>query len=274
MRIYTDEQLDWLRQQLLVPLDEITTGFNAHSGTSRSPASIQSAYKNHGICRGRKAPGKGNGTPSVYTPERVAWLRENYPLMPVAELTVAYNAAFGCSHTVNQIKSACGRYGARAGRTSRFEKGIRPWNTGTKGTGVCKPNCGNFKPGNLPHNHRPLWSERVCSKDNYIYISVPETNPYTGFPTRFKQKHVWIWEQVNGPVPKKHAIIFVDGDLRNFDIDNLLCIHRKVLLLLNLHDYKHAPAEVKPSILALARLEAEAGIRTVRAAKAGRKRKD
>jgi hypothetical protein len=131
----------------------------------------------------------------------------------------------------------------------------------------------SFKKGQLPHNHQPLWSERICSKDGYIYISVPETNPHTGFPTRYKQKHVWIWEQINGPVPKGCCIIFEDSDIYNLAIENLLCVHRNLLLILNLHNYKTAPAELKPSIMALARLEHEAGIRTIHRGP-GRKRKE
>ena len=122
-------------------------------------------------------------------------------------------------------------------------------------------NATSFKKGNRPHNHKPLWSERV-GKDGYIEMSVPERNPYTGFPTRFKHKHLWIWEQANGLKPKGTAVIFKDGDNRNLAIDNLLLVTRAELLTMNLHGYKDQPDELKPSVLALAKVEAKAGIRT------------
>jgi hypothetical protein len=57
-------------------------------------------------------------------------------------------------------------------------------------------------------------------------------------------------------------VIFKDGNIRNFDLDNLLLVTRAELLTMNLHDYKNQPEELKPSVLALARVEAKAGFRT------------
>lgn len=259
---YTFEQIDFLKERRLLPLKELTNLFNARFETTKPVDCIQAVFKNRGIKRVRVSPGKGNGALLVYTPEKLAWLKENYPLMSVKELAAAFNAFFEAHHTVDAIKATLGRNGMVCGRSGLFESGNKPWNTGTKGQGLTGANTTSFKKGHVPANHKPLWSERVCSKDGYVYISIPEQNPYTGFSTRYKQKHVWLWEQVNGPTPKGSAIIFRDGDIRNFDQANLLCITRKELLVLNSHNYKTAPAELKPSILALARVEAEAGIRT------------
>ena len=194
-----------------------------------------------------------------YTAEQIEWLRENYLLMMVVELTTAFNQHYGQHRAVNAIKSTLTRYGFKSGRNSRYVKGGTSWNKGKKG--IWLPNSGNYQKGNLPHNHTALWSERI-SKDGYIEMSVPEPNPYTGFPTRYKHKHVWLWEQANGKKPKGTAVIFADGNNRNFDQDNLLLVTRAELLAMNQHNYKDQPAELKPSILALAKLEAKAGFRT------------
>lgn len=42
-----------------------------------------------------------------------------------------------------------------------------------------------------------------------------------------------IWEEINGPVPDGHVIIFGDSDKQNFDIHNLLLISRKQLVRMN-----------------------------------------
>ena len=118
----------------------------------------------------------------------------------------------------------------------------------------------SFKKGNTPHNHKPLWSERV-SKDGYIEISVPEKSR-SGFCSRFKSKHTWIWEKNNGPTPQGHVVIFKDGNNRNFEPDNLIMVTRAELLVLNSHNYKNQPEEIKPTILALAKLETSASFRT------------
>lgn len=198
-------------------------------------------------------------TGAPYTQEQLDWLRENYLLMNVPALTAAFNERYGQSRTNDAIKGLLFRKGICSGRTGRFKKGLEVWNKGKKG--YMGANATSFKPGNLPHNHQPLWTERV-SKDGYIEMSVPERNPYTGFPTRYKHKHVWLWEQANGKKPRGTAVIFRDGNNRNFDLDNLLLVTRAELLVMNLHDYKNQPDELKPSVLALARVEVKAGIRT------------
>ena len=270
---YTTEQIEFLCERQLNPLPEIVEQFNSHFGVQKSSSALHSFFGNHGIERVRQPPkGKGTGTASIYTPDRVEWLRENYPVMETLKLAEAFNSRFGTTLGPIAIKAALGRFGIQSGRDGRIKKDSVSWNKGKKG--YMGANATSFKKGQLPHNHQPLWSERICSKDGYIYISVPEPNPYTGFSTRYVQKHVWIWTQINGPVPKDHAIIFVDSDIYNLDLENLLCIHRNVLLNLNLRDYKNQPAELKPSILALAQLEAKAGIRTTgRVPGAGRKKK-
>jgi len=194
-----------------------------------------------------------------YLPEHIAWLNKNYPLMSRKEITVAFNQHFKLDRPFNSVVACIKNHHITSGKDCRFKKGCKPWNKGVNG--YIGANKTSFKKGNLPHNHKPLWSERE-NKDGYIEMSVPETNPYTGFHTRFKCKHVWLWEQENGPTPDGCAIIFKDGDNRNFDLSNLEHVTRGELLAMNLHGYKKQPEEIKPTVLALARLEAKAGFRT------------
>lgn len=195
----------------------------------------------------------------VYTPEEAKFLKDNHIGRSRAELAALFKVEFSREITLKQVKSFVGNRGLNSGLTGRFPKGQTPWNLDKKG--YMGANATSFKKGNFPHNHQPLWTERV-GKNGYLEMSVPERNPYTGFPTRYKHKHVWIWEQAHGKKPKGTAVIFKDGDNRNFDPGNLLLVARAELLAMNLHDYKNQPAELKPSVLALAKVEAKAGIRT------------
>lgn len=140
-------------------------------------------------------------------------------------------------------------------RTGRFKKGNKPWNAGTKGQGLTGANAGSFKKGNVPPNRKPLYSERICPKDGFILIKIPERDPHTGFPTRYKHKHVYIWEQANGPVPAGMVVVFRDSDKLNIEPDNLMLVSRAELLRLNRRGYKDTPDELKPSVLALSKLE-------------------
>lgn len=69
------------------------------------------------------------------------------------------------------------------------------------------------------------------------------------------QKHVHVWEQTHGPVPDGMVVVFRDGDKLNINPQNLMIVSRAELLRLNKRGYKNAPADLKPSILALAKLE-------------------
>lgn len=194
-----------------------------------------------------------------WTPEQIAWLRDAYLVMDRNRLRVAFNDRFGCHVSASQLKGAMGNHNIRQyARTGRREPGTEPWNKGK--SGYMGPNVTSFRKGNRPHNTRRLWHERV-GKDGIVELQVPERNPYTGYPSRYKPKHVWIWEQEHGPRPKGCAIIFLDGDNRNFAPDNLTLVTRRELLVLNQRGYKAAPERVKPTILALARMEAKAGIK-------------
>jgi hypothetical protein len=195
-----------------------------------------------------------------WTQEQIDFLRHNYPKMPISELTDSFNNKFCVSLSKERIKGAMSRHKIRSGRNGCFSKGQTPWNLGK--TGYMGANATSFKRGNVPHNKRHLWAERL-GKDGYIEMNVPETNPYTGYPMRYKHKHRWLWECENGPVPKGHAVIFKDGNIRNFNSENLILVSRTELLIMNLHGYKNMPDEIKPTVLALAKLEADAGFRTM-----------
>ena len=175
------------------------------------------------------------------------------------EITIAFNQYFNLDRPYASIVACLKNNSITSGKDCRFLKGHKPWNKGKKG--YMGANRTSFKKGHLPHNHRPLWSERV-SKDGYIEISVPEKNPYTGFKTRFKHKHIWLWEQVHGKVPDGYVVIFKDGNVRNFEPTNFELVTRATLLSMNQQGYKTQPDELKPSVLALAKLEAKAGFRT------------
>ena len=59
----------------------------------------------------------------------------------------------------------------------------------------------------------PVGSERF---DHFKYIWIKVGSPHGWLP-----KHHLIWEAANGPIPVDHMIIFIDGDKRNFRLDNL-----------------------------------------------------
>lgn len=124
----------------------------------------------------------------------------------------------------------------------QFVKGITPWNKGLKGSreawnkGLTNvtghhPNTRKtqFKKGFTPHNHRPIGSER--ESDGYLYRKVSDNrNPPKA---DWKMVHVLLWEEHHGKVPKKHTVVFKDGNRKNITIDNLELVSRAELMRRN-----------------------------------------
>lgn len=270
-RIYTNDMIDFLRLGSAVSLAAVTCEFNARFEMDKTNKQIHCICCNHGIKRTRVKLGRGNGKARIYTAKMIQFLCEHYAVMSITDLLPLFNEKFGLQRTHDQIKTILNNYGIKSGRTGYYEKGQMAWNHGVKG--YMGANATSFKKGQVPPNRTRLWTERIDSKDGFILINIPETNPYTGFPTRYKHKHVWLWEYHNGPAPKGSVVSFMDGNRLNVVIDNLMLLSREELLQLNLHNYADQPAEVKPTILAMVRMNAKAGIRGIRAAGSGRRKK-
>lgn len=178
-------------------------------------------------------------------------------------LHAAFIAAFGRHDVkVDDIKSLCTRKGWATGRTGCFEKGFVPVNKGKAcppGKGGRHPNARKtqFKKGDRPHTYRGPGHERV-DDDGYVWLIVAETNPHTGAPTRPVMKHKWLWEQVNGPLPQGFALKSLDGNRQNTDPLNWTPVPRAMLPRLGGRygrGYDGAPDELKPTIMAVAKLE-------------------
>ena len=253
---YTTQQIEFLRTTYLsMKIRDLTQVFNKQFGMSKTEMQIKSTLKNHKIKCGRKPKDRLKPRFLLYTEDQAQFIRDNYTGRSIKEMTLIFNERFGTDKTWQQIKTFVHNRGITSGRTGRFHRGHKPWNAGTRGQGLTGPNPGSFKEGNVPPNRKPLGSERICSKDGFISIKIAERDPYTGFPTRYKHKHAHIWEQANGPVPKGKVVAFIDSDKTNCEPENLMLISRAELLKLNRHGYKDAPDKLKPSILALAKLQ-------------------
>jgi hypothetical protein len=187
-----------------------------------------------------------------YTKEQLSFLKKKYKTNSLKELTALFNQKFVQTRTTGSIKGILQRNNFTSGRTGRFQQNGKPWNKGTKG--CCIPNKTSFKKGNVPHNAKPLYSERI-RKNGYIEISVPEKNRHTGYPSRYIHKHVWIWKQANGQVPDGYVVSFLDGDITNIVLENLTLLSREELLWLNKNEYaKYEDPEIRKTMRLMARV--------------------
>lgn len=184
---------------------------------------------------GRPLGVENKGPRHIWSDEEKQYLAEITPGRGYKEIQSMMSCKFGFDYTHHQIKGAITRNKLNTGRTGRFEKGHATWNKGTKG--LTKANVTSFKKGQKPHNYKPLGSERI-TKDGYCEIKVSDTG------RRWRPKHVLIYEKHHGKVPKGSAVIFLDGDKRNFDIDNLYLVTRSQLAMLNKNSLIQKDAEL------------------------------
>lgn len=120
-------------------------------------------------------------------------------------------------------------------REHRFQKGLVPWNKGTKGVVGVHEACRatQFKPGErrgvAVKLYQPIGTERV-SKDGYLERKVNDDMP---LQKRWRAVHLVVWEAANGLLPKGHAVTFKDGNKRNLALENLELVSRADLMRRN-----------------------------------------
>lgn len=148
------------------------------------------------------------------------------------------------------------RRGDNVGAAHRFPKGHAPANKGLRRPGWAPGRMKEtqFKQGQRGSNWKPIGSERLV--DGYCYTKVSDVRraPWT---VNWKPTHVLRWEALHGPLTRGMCLKSLDGNKENTDPSNWELIPRLLLLRLNRsrHKYETAPAELKPAILAIAKLE-------------------
>lgn len=207
---------------------------------------------------------KGRWIP--YTAAELAWLEANCTLS-----IRAYRAAFVGAFQRPEITEANlhalrKRKGWRTGRTGYFAKGHETHNKGKPfPVAANHPNCKRtqFRKGErrgvAVKLYQPIGTIRV-TKDGYLSQKVNDGMP---LQARWRLLHLVKWEAINGPLPKGHALKCLDGNVKNTEPANWTLIPRAILPRLASGNgrgkkklaYDEAPPELKPVILAVARLE-------------------
>jgi hypothetical protein len=174
----------------------------------------------------------------------VALLREFYPWVKTAiiagelgrSVSSVYDKADNMGLKKNPIYLAskeAQRQRIVANRNTRFQPGQSPWNKGMKGLDI-GGKATRFKPGNRPHTWQPIGHTRT-TKDDYLQRKMADT----GCTRRdYVPIHHLVWRMHGGTIPRGHALVFRDGNARNFDINNLELVTRAELMRRNsVHRY-------------------------------------
>lgn len=194
-----------------------------------------------------------------YTEVELAWIKSHCKL-PRAKAHAKFCKKFGRTDVSrDNYKSLCNRNGWLTGRTGQFDPGQVPANKGKKMPFNENSAKTQFKKGQVSHTYRGPGHERICKKDGYVILIVAETNPWTGAATRPVLKHRWLWEKLNGPLPKGHCLKSIDGDKTNTDPANWVAVPRALLPRLSggrwYKPYEAYDPEVRPVVLTIAMLD-------------------
>lgn len=224
-------------------------------------------------------------------PIDVEWLKERYPVMTdIYELLDEHERKFGWRPTKTAVYVKAGKLGIRKrpvkGRGDKCERMVK-WSKEPEmtawmlehdhgqrvdalseefrerfGFGLVRAQVNLFRAAHGTQTRRsrrggrprvPVGTERT-SKDGYVVIKVREEATVPMSKDNWKLKHVWVWEQANGPLPEGHVVYFADGDKTNFDPENLVAIPRRLVGVLNSLEVKWHDAESLKVAVAMAEL--------------------
>lgn len=261
MKRYPKEVKDFILQNVTgTTTKDLVKLVNDKYGTNFTESKMRSYKKNNNLKSGTPL-GLPAGRPTKQYPEEIKkFITENHIGVGSKGMAELLNKTFNTNYTAKQMKSYYGNHNINSGLDGRLKKGNKPWNRGLKGvvTGGLQT---QFKKGHMPHNYVPVGSERIRTlrtnrkaKDDYIDVKIAD-------PNKWKAKHILIWEQHNGPVPRGHAVIFGDGNNRNFGPNNLILVSRKQLAMLNKHQLIQNDADLTKTAVIITDLMLKVGQR-------------
>lgn len=140
------------------------------------------------------------------------------------------------------VKNRVNKLGLQKGHnTGCFLPGQQPWNKGTHYVAGGKSAQTRFKKGNRPHTWNPIGHTRIRN-DGYMERKTADS----GCTRRdYVLIHHLVWRMHGGTIPRGHALVFRDGDRRNFDINNLELVTRTELMRRNtIHNYPKEIAQL------------------------------
>jgi hypothetical protein len=223
---YTAEQRDFLMKNAPnMRYNELCDLFNLTFDETKTLKQIRKWCAYHGI-RGISS--------RDFTPDQERFIIENQYGMTREQLAKMFNERFGTSVSGAKIKSWCQHRGIRNANSGRFEDGNVSWQTGLHGDEYWSHFSDDTKAKVLKHlvevNQKYKDGDVVMRHGvPAIYKKVSSGNSIDANLTYASTAE---WERHFGAVPEDSIIIHIDGDVKNYAIDNLRLIPRAYLPIL------------------------------------------
>ena len=138
-----------------------------------------------------------------YTACQNEWLRQHHDTVSYSNLTKAFNLKFGTNVTSRAISGHCYQYlGLKSQDTEKFNN-KNAW------------------------NNLPIGTEHDTQRGIMVKSS----------KNKWELKARYIYEKHNGTLEKGYQITQLDGDKNNFNLDNLVKVPVKYMLMLNRNNW-------------------------------------
>ena len=172
--------------------------------------------------------------PVTFTDEVKEFIFQNYKGLFTQELVDLVNEKFGTTFTYNQIrhfkqnrklKSGVYQKGRHFGKGKKQSEYMSEQAIKNIKNGIQRAKDEGLFKGKKPHNFEEIGTIKR-DKNGLVKIKV-------GYPSEWEYYRRYVWEQANGKIPEGHVIFFMNGDSTDFRLENLRCIKKGHLALLN-----------------------------------------
>lgn len=165
------------------------------------------------------------------TPEQEEYLQKHAPVESRAQLAEGFNAAFGTAYAKTTITGWCNQRGLHNGNDGRFKDGHRSWQTGLSGDAYrehyTEDSWAKSKSGLVFAEQRYQTGEVIMRHGLPAFYKGGDA----GVPldSRIEYASTAVWEQANGKLPDYMKLVHLDGDVLNYQLDNLRAIPKSWL---------------------------------------------
>ena len=242
---YPEGMVEWIRENYLqMDLEELTMKCNEKFNVNMSKVAMKSLKGRYGFSGGPRVKIFSN----VFPESVCNFIFDNYIGTGPKEMTELIRKNLEMEYTVQQVKSFYHNHNLNSGITGRFEKGHISHNKGKKMSHEMyeKAKATMFKPGNRPHNAKEVGTI-VLDGTGYYKIKVAE-------PNHWEYCHRREWEKNNGKIPEGMLVTFKDGNIENWNIENLMLITKEENAFINNMHLRSEQASYTEASVNVARL--------------------
>lgn len=210
---YTEEMVAWLKENFeKMNLIILTETFNNKFNTTYTKSAIW--HKTYRVidCQFDRTR---NYIPRItWKKEVLNYLKANYNNYTYKQLSELMNEKFKLKTTASSIEHKISRLGLKKSlearqKQSRSRKCSKFW----------------FKPGHSPVTKKPIGYERIDTNGT-VWVKTKD-------PDVFVQKHRLIYKQHFGEIKEGVNIVFLNGDKKDYRIENLVALTNSELALFN-----------------------------------------